>query len=59
MRKAAAGKICKDIPNDTQYLLCKKRDKGYCVMLPLISGDLKASICGSEDSGDRNRQRGF
>ena len=40
------GKKCKDIPSSTQFLLWKTKRGGYCVMLPLISGDLKAAVCG-------------
>ena len=43
------GKKCKDIPSSTQFLLQKTKNGGYGVMLPLISGDLKAAVCGCEN----------
>jgi len=44
----ACGENITDIPSSTQYLLLKQSDGGYTIMLPLISGDMKASLCGSE-----------
>jgi len=43
------GKKCRDIPPCTQFLLWRKKNGGYCAMLPLISGDLKVAVCGCED----------
>jgi len=43
------GRKCEDIPNLTQYLLWRRNDNKYGVMLPLICGDLKASLCGCND----------
>ncbi len=40
------GTNVNDIPPSTQYLLIKNTDDSYTVMLPLISGDIKASLCG-------------
>lgn len=43
------GKRCEDIPVSTQFLLWRKKGGGYCVMLPLVNGDLKAAVCGCEN----------
>lgn len=43
------GSAAADIPACTQYLLWQKKDGGYGVALPLISGDVKAALRGSED----------
>jgi len=40
---------CADIPEHTQYLLWKKNDGGYGIMLPLIDGDIKAALQGDEN----------
>lgn len=39
---------CADIPEHTQYLLWKKNDGGYGIMLPLADGDIKAALQGEE-----------
>lgn len=39
---------CADIPEHTQYLLWKKNDGGYGIMLPLTDGDIKAALQGRE-----------
>lgn len=38
-----------DIPPQTQYLLWQKSDGGFGVALPMISGDVKAALRGTED----------
>ena len=38
-----------DIPAQTQYLLWQKSDNSFGVALPMISGDVKAALRGSED----------
>lgn len=43
------GSDIKEIPNDTQFLLMQKEDNTYIAVFPLIDGDLKASLCGTED----------
>lgn len=40
---------CVDIPEHTQYLLWKKRDGSYGIMLPLIDGDIKSALQGEEN----------
>ena len=44
-----AGGKCEEIPPVTQFLLWLEKDGQYGVALPLISGDLKASLSGCED----------
>lgn len=43
------GTKIKDIPNSTQFLLWQTAEGNYGVALPLICGDLKASVCGCND----------
>jgi len=43
------GTEIKDIPDSTQFLLWQTADGAYGVALPLICGDLKASVCGCDD----------
>lgn len=38
-----------DIPDCTQFLLWKKSDGSYGLMLPIIDGDVKASLCGAQN----------
>lgn len=45
----ASGKSASDIPASTQYLLIREADGSYTVMLPLICGDMKASLRGCGD----------
>ncbi|WP_070042963.1 Sip1-related alpha-galactosidase [Robinsoniella peoriensis] len=42
------GRKCEEIPPLTQYLLWRRDDGQYGVMLPLICGDLKTSLCGCD-----------
>jgi len=43
------GRKCEEIPALAQYLLWQEKDGTYGVMLPLICGDLKASLSGSDE----------
>ncbi|MCM1047432.1 MAG: alpha-galactosidase [Clostridiales bacterium] len=45
-------KVCTnyaEIPDNTQYLLWKKDDGSYGIMLPLVDGDIKADLQGDEN----------
>ena len=42
------AETAEDIPDCTQFLLWKKKDGSYGIMLPLVDGDVKAALCGAE-----------
>lgn len=44
-----AAESSADIPDCTQFLLWKKNDGSYGIMLPLIDGDIKAALCGAQN----------
>ena len=58
----AFGSNAKDVPLDTQFLLLEVKEGIYALLLPLLDGDFRASLCGNhqnelichEDSGDES-----
>lgn len=45
----AFGKDTKDIPDETQGLICKKADGSFAVVIPVVSKKYKCVLCGKED----------